>query len=282
LTSLLKASLFEHAVLSSWRQVIIRLARDGDASGFAFVLVLAVAASLGYEDPTILQQQAQDLWDLHLLRILALAQHPCLGAPSEKSVALRGPRKVWESLGDFGLIVRQEQDGVIDEPDAFWGCGVRRQTEEDAPGRIPRRDGTGSALEVAAGLDRAVVSDDATIIAAPSSTKSAAGERDPEMHQAKKGPLLKSEWVEREAGWGYQGAEVHHRSPRETRVKVGRHAVCRAAERTLDARNQWFTLFDGRETAHLSFPAIETKAVGIHGQGFPIHPLEISQSHNLA
>jgi hypothetical protein len=57
--------LLEDAVLSTWSQIIARLARNSDPSGLGAVFELAMAASLRSQKPAVLLQEAEDLSYLH-------------------------------------------------------------------------------------------------------------------------------------------------------------------------------------------------------------------------
>ena len=135
---------------------------------------------------------------------------------------------------------------------------------------------------------------DATIIAAPSSTKNAKGERDPEMHQTKKGNQwhfglkahigvdAESGWCTRSPGRGRGDAGLRHDRPRCSAGGGGLHRRARlqplrhGRQRDRDVAN------DKRTATSLALPAMRCRGLG-EGEGsgrrcraWVEHPIESS------
>jgi hypothetical protein len=67
-------TLVRNTHLRAWSQIITGLAGHGDPSWLGLVFELTMAASLGDQEPAILQEEAEDLGDLHSPSIHGLAE----------------------------------------------------------------------------------------------------------------------------------------------------------------------------------------------------------------
>jgi hypothetical protein len=67
--SSLQTGLLQDAIQSARRQIVARLASDGNATRLGLVLVLAVATACCDEDPTVIQKHSKNLADFHQIRI---------------------------------------------------------------------------------------------------------------------------------------------------------------------------------------------------------------------